>query len=112
MSVVTTPLGPVALLVLVFLSFLFGNFSRRLGAVTKMNNYERWFFLAGSFIAVAATSQIMRAIAFLAPQEAPPMLLKPWFALLTQHTPFAIGVTLDLVLVYYYWGWILRENVE
>ena len=112
MNVITTPLAPIGLLSVAYLSFLFANLSRRLSAVTKMKDYCRWFMVAGCFVALAALSQVIRGTAALAGQLAPPVLLEPWFALVSFHVPLAIGVTLDLVLVWYYWGWILKEKVE
>lgn len=112
MTVVTAPLAPLGLLAIAYLSILFANFSRRLGAVTKMASHYRWFRLAAAFVALATTSQVVRSTAAIARHEALPFLLEPWFALVSFHLPLAIGVTLDLVLVYYYWGWILREKVE
>jgi len=101
----------VGLLAVVYLGFLFANFSRRLGAVTKMARHHRWFQVASGFVALAAMSQVMRGIAALAPQVALPILLEPWFTLVSFHIPLAIGVTFDLVLVWYYWGWTLKEKV-
>ena len=112
MITITTPLGSIGLLAVVYLGFLFASFSRRLGAVTKMVNHHRWFQVANTLIGLAAMSQIIRSIAALAPDQALPILLKPWFSLVSFHVPLVIGVTLDLVLVRYYWGWILKEKVK
>ena len=105
MKVIMTPLGQLGLLAIVYLCILFSNFSRRLGA------HYRWFRLASGLVAVAATSQVVRATAALA-KEAPTFLCASWFALLSFYLPLAIGVTLALVLVWYYWGWILKEKIE
>ena len=110
MIVITTPLGPMGLLAIVYLGFLFANFSKRLSAVTKMTEHHRWFQVANGFVAFAVMSQLVRGIAALAPQLALPVLLEPWFALVSFHLPLLIGVTIDLVLVWYYWGWILKEK--
>lgn len=112
MKVIATPLGPLGLFAILYLGVLFANFSRRLGAVTKMKKYYRWFSVANVFIAIAALSQMTRGIAALTPNQALPALLSPWFALLTFHIPLAIGVTIDLALVWHYWGWILKEKIE
>jgi hypothetical protein len=112
MIIITTPLGAVGLLAIFYLGVLFASFSRRLGAVTKMANQHRWFALANGLVAVAAVSQIVRGIAALAPELACPFLLESWFALMSFHIPLVLGLTLDLVLVWYYWGWILTEKVE
>jgi uncharacterized paraquat-inducible protein A len=112
MIVITTPLGAIGLLAIAYLSSLFANFSRRLSTVTKMANHYRWFLMADIFIVITALSQIMRSTATLAPDLAPHVLLTPWFSLVTFHIPLVIGVTIDLVLVRYYWGWILREKIK
>ncbi|MCK4314245.1 MAG: hypothetical protein KAW49_05215 [Anaerolineae bacterium] len=111
MNVITTPLAPIGLLSIAYLSFLFASLSRRLSAVTKMNDHYRWFMVAGGFITLAGLSQVIRGTADLACQLSLPVLLKPWFALVSFHIPLTVGVTLDLVLVWYYWGWILKEKV-
>jgi hypothetical protein len=113
MTIITSPLGAVGLLAMAYLSFLFANFSRRLSAVTKMRNHNGWFVAANVLFAVAAMSQIIRSTASLAaPGLAPAALLEPWFSLVSFHIPLAVGVTIDLVLVWYYWGWILKEKVK
>jgi len=112
MIVITTPLGVMGLLAVAYLGFLFANLSRRLSAVRKMADHYRWFQVASGFVAIAAMSQVVRGIAALAPEFAYPILLESWFALVSFYIPLAIGVTLDLVLVRYYWGWILREKVN
>ena len=112
MIVITTPLGPVGVLAIAYLGFIFAALSRRLSAVTKMANHHRWFLLANGFVILAAMSQVVRGTAALAPQLTPRLLLESWFALVSFHIPLVIGVTLDLVLVWHYWGWILREKIE
>ena len=112
MIVITTPLAPMGLLAVVYLSLLFAVLSRRLSAVTKMVGYHHWFSVASGLVAVAAMSQAIRGTAALASRLVFPILLEPWFALLSFYIPLAIGVTIDLVLVWYYWGWILKEKIE
>jgi hypothetical protein len=60
---------------------------------------------------LAATSQAIRSTAALA-REAPQFLNEPLFAVLSFYFPLIVGVTLALVLVWYYWGWILKEKIE
>ncbi len=112
MIVITTPLGAVGLVVIYYLSTLFANFSRRLCAVTKQADHYRWFQVAGGFVLLAAVSQVVRGIAALAPDLALPVLLTSWFALVSFHIPLAIGATLNLLLVWRCWAWILKEKVE
>jgi hypothetical protein len=112
MIVITTSLGAVGLLAIAYLSLLFANFSRRLSAVTRMAKHYHWFLVATIFFLLAALSQAVRSTATLAPELALPILLEPWFSLVSFHIPLVIGTTLDLVLVWYYWGWILKERVQ
>jgi hypothetical protein len=112
MIVVTTPLSAAAFLSLLFLSLLFANLSRRLGAVTKIADHQRWFAVAHVCIGIAAVSQLIRGCASLAPHLALPFLLRPWFAVASFHVPLVIGVTVCLGLVWYYWGWIVRERIK
>ncbi|MDY6876350.1 MAG: hypothetical protein SWK90_09140 [Chloroflexota bacterium] len=111
-NVITAPLAPMGLLSVAYLGFLFANLSRRLSAVTKMDDHSRWFIVASGLVTLAALSQVMRGTAALAREPAPSVLLEPWFALVSFHIPLAIGVTLDLGLVWHYWRWILKEKVE
>jgi hypothetical protein len=112
MSFLTTPLAPVGLLSIAYMGFLFARFSRRLSAVTKMAYRQCWFWVANVLVFLAAISQAVRGAACLASRDAPAVLLSSWFALLSFSIPLAIGVTLVLVLVWRYWGWILRERIE
>jgi hypothetical protein len=110
MLVITTPLGSVGLVAIMYMGAIFSTLSERLNTVAKKANHYRWFWMANSLIALAAMSQIVRSTAALAPTRALPTLLEPWFALVTFHIPLAVGVTVDLLLVRYYWGWILQED--
>ena len=112
MIVITTPLAPVGLVAIAYLGMLFANLSRRLGTVTRVADRSRWFAVANGLVILAAVSQAIRGTAALAPRLAPPILLQPWFALVSSHIPLAIGVTLDLALVWHYWQWILKEEVR
>jgi len=111
MKVITVLLGVVGLLALFYLGLLFANLSRRLGDVTKMPEHYRWFRAANVFIALAVASQVTRGIT-LSTYPMYSFLKAPWFALVTFHIPLAIGLTFDLVLVWYYWAWILKEKIE
>jgi len=112
MKVITALLSPMGLLAILYLGILFASFSQRLGAVTKMPEHYRWFRVANSFVALAAISQVVRGTFAVASDYAFSFLLSSWFSIATFHIPLAIGVTLDLVLVWYYWRWILKEEIE
>ena len=80
--------------------------------MTKTVYHQYWFWVAGVLIIAAAIGQAVRGAAGLAPQDAPAVLLRPSFALVSFYIPLAMGVTLVLVLVWHYWGWILKERIE
>ncbi|MGD2144919.1 MAG: hypothetical protein PVF54_10610 [Anaerolineae bacterium] len=109
MLVISAPLAAVGLTAVVYLGLIFFTLSERLNAVANRPDHHRWFWVANGLIAIAAASQAIRSTASLAPQHAFAYLLEPWFSLVTFHIPLAVGATIDLLLVWYYWGWILRE---
>jgi hypothetical protein len=110
MDVIAIALGPFGLAAVVYLGLILSTLSERLNAVAKKADYHRWFQPTNSLIGIAAMSQVIRNAATLAPERALPALLEPWFALLTFHVPLALGASGLLVLVWYYWGWILKEG--
>jgi len=110
MRAITSTLGPFGLAAVVYLGIIFSRLSERLNAVAKKRDYGPWFHVSNGLIALAALSQATRNAAALAPACALPILLEPAFALLTFHIPLAIGATGNLVLVWYYWHWILKEK--
>jgi len=112
MQVITAPLSPIGLAAIVYLIAIFSSLSQRLNAVAKKADHHRWFSVANGFFIVAALSQAIRSAANLAPDRAFPVLLEPWFPLVTFHIPLTIGTTIALWLVWYYWGWILKETGE
>jgi hypothetical protein len=112
MSVITTPLGPVALLAVAYLGTLFADLTRRLSAVTKTPDHYRWFQVGSGFVVMAAFSQAVRGVAALAPHLASPFLREPWFAIASYHLPMCLGVTLILALVLRHWRWTLKEKLD
>lgn len=110
MRAITATLGPFGLAAIVYMGLIFSRLSERLNAVAKKGEHHRWFRVANGLIAFAALSQAVRNAATLAPDCALPVLLEPWFALLTFHVPLALGATANLLLISYYWGWILKEK--
>jgi len=112
MRVLTSPLGPLGLIATIYLALIFSNLSRRLSAVTKLKFQRVWFNVSLLLLIVAVASQVWRSAATLAPGIAPPVLLQPWFALVAFHIPFALGVTIQLILVWYHWRWTFKEKLS
>ncbi len=108
-EILITPWGPVALLGLVYATFLYMNISRRLGAVTKMPPYYRGFFLSGPLLGVALVGHVVRKAAYLSGNPEAAVLLTPGAGLLLFHLPLFLGVLIDVVIVWRYWSWLLHE---
>lgn len=111
MRVMTAPLGAVGLVATIYLGLIFFNLSQRLSAVTKLKYHRGWFHVSMVLLTLALVSQVMRSSAILAPDIAPPALLQSWFAMATFHIPFALGVTIQLILVWRHWGWTFEEKL-
>lgn len=110
-DVLTIPWGPIGLLGLIYATFLYANLSRRLGAVTKMPPYYRGFAVATALLSVALVSHVERKAAFLSGDATASFLLSPWYGLLFFHMPLFLGILIDVVLVWRYWSWLLKEDL-
>lgn len=76
-----------------------GLLSQRLGAVTKMPPHYRWFFVAAS---LTGSSVVVRLLGVSVRSQDTLSLL---YAVL-----FALGVTLGVVVAWYYWSWLFGER--
>lgn len=88
-------LGPLG--VAVALTVL-GLLSQRLGMVTKIPPYYRWFYVATGFMVVSIVSRLMY-VGY--PDER---------IVLAYTTTFAIGATLGLIVAWRYWSWLFGER--
>jgi hypothetical protein len=105
-----TALSPLGTASLIFLFFILARLSEKLGAVTKMAPYYRWFWVGLGFLAVALFAQFLRIGVLLTTQASFLWLDTPAFYLITYHLPMAIGVTISLVVTWRYWSWLLTER--
>ncbi len=110
MSGVFTVLSPLGTIAIIFLFFILARLSEKLGAVTRMPPYYRWFWVGMGFVGVALVSQFLRIGTSLAEQTSYRWLHTPLFYLVTYHLPMAIGVTIGLVVTWRYWSWLLTER--
>ncbi|MCS7283600.1 MAG: hypothetical protein RMK65_00100 [Anaerolineae bacterium] len=109
--ILLAPLGPIVLVVLLFVGDLYLNLSRRLGEVTRMPPFYRRFWIGGAFIALAALVQVLRTSAYLSQGERVRVLLSPEFSLIAFHLPFLIGVLISIQTAWRYWSWlVVREK--
>ncbi|HHS97087.1 MAG TPA: hypothetical protein ENK08_04195 [Chloroflexi bacterium] len=109
-EILTAPWGPIGLVGLIYATFLYTNLSRRLGAVTKMPPYYRGFAVSTALLCVALVAQVERKTAYLSGAPQVSFLLYPVFGLLFYHIPLFLGVVIDLIIVWKYWSWLLREG--
>jgi hypothetical protein len=75
-----------------------GLLSKRLGMVTKMPPYYRWFFVAAGLLGGSTVTRLLSV------GGAGEMLALLYIA------TFALGVTLGLVVVWHYWSWLFGER--
>lgn len=111
-SILTTPLGPVSLVAILYATIIYISLSRKLGTVTKMRPYYRGFLISLAFISLALMTYVMRNSAFLAQETYSEWLLKPSFGLAFFHIPLFIGISLNVVLIWRYWSWLLYEKEQ
>jgi hypothetical protein len=110
MAAFITLLSPMGTISVMFLFFILARLSEKLGAVTRLPPFYRWFWVGTGFLGVALISQLLRITAALTKQTSYPLLNNPTFYLVTYHLPLSIGVTIGLVVTWRYWGWLLTER--
>ncbi len=113
MTVVTgffIALSPLGTISLIFLFFILARLSEKLGAVTKMAPYYRWFWLGLGLMVIALIAQLLRIGVLLAKQASYLWLDTPAFYLFSYHLPMAIGITISLIVTWRYWSWLLTER--
>lgn len=106
----TTPLGPISLVAIIYTTIIYINLSRKLGAVTKMRPYYRGFIVALAFLSMALMGYIARNAAYLAKDEASNWFLSSTFGLFFFHIPLFIGIAIDVSIIWRYWSWLLTEE--
>jgi hypothetical protein len=106
-DIVVTPLGPASLIAMILAVVLYASLSRRLGAVTKMRPYYRWFMVGGWFMAVALSVSVLRRSAHLSCSEEVLFLTSPAFGFYFYHLPLLVGTTISVAAAWRYWSWLL-----
>ncbi|MGD1994911.1 MAG: hypothetical protein PVI59_17085 [Anaerolineae bacterium] len=111
-DILTTPLGPVSLVAILYATIIYISLSRKLGTVTKMRPYYRGFVVSLAFIGLALMAYVIRNSAFLAHTALSDWLLAPAFGLAFFHVPLFIGISVNVVLIWHYWSWLLSEKEQ
>lgn len=110
MAAFITLLSPLGTISIIFLVFILAQLSKKLGAVTRMPPYYRWFWAGIGFLVIALISQLLRISISLTGQASYQLWNNSLFYLVTYHLPIAIGATIGLVVTWRYWGWLLTEQ--
>ena len=105
-----TLLSPLSTIAVIFMFFILARLSEKLGAVTRMPPYYRWFWIGMGFLGIALIAQLVRISVSLTEQASHWLLSNSFFYLVTYHLPMALGVTIGLVIAWRYWGWLLTER--
>ena len=108
------PPGLLALLGIVAVihtCFVFARLSRRLGNVTKMRPYYRFYYLSAVLaLGALAASFLVSTNRILVPDTLPFVPSNDAFALLAVYLPMALANGLALAVTWRYWGWLLKEK--
>lgn len=107
-QILTSHLGTLLFAALIYAGWLLRVLSRRLGEVTKMRRYYRWFDLGNVLVAMALLVYIIECSVGLIGQ--PNELLRPEYMLPTFYLPLLAGLTTNLVVAAIYWRWLLNER--
>ncbi len=86
---------------------ILGQLSRRLGNVTGSRKRFRWFYVAALLVGAGAIMRYYIQTVLQAMPEAPSA--KVVYTIISDGLP-AIGITLGLVVTWYYWSWLLAER--
>ena len=110
MAAFFTLLSPVSTISIIFLFFILARLSEKLGAVTRMPPYYRWFWVGVGFLGIALVSEFLQISVSLKGQTNHQLLNSPLFYLVTYQLPMAVGVTIGLAVTWRYWSWLLTER--
>jgi hypothetical protein len=110
MAAFVTLLSPISTISIIFVLIILARLSEKLGAVTGMPPYFRWFWAGTGFLVIALVSQLLRISVSLTGHTSSEWLDNPMFYLVAYHLPMAIGVTIGLAVTWRYWSWLLTER--
>ncbi len=106
-QILTSHLGLPLLAGMLYVGYLLRMLSQRMGAVTKMPRYYRWFDLGNILVGLATIGYVLINSAALAGR--PSLCLEPAFSMLALDLPLALGVGINGLVALKYWGWLARQ---
>ncbi len=105
-----TLLGIFAPAALAFTSVVLGLLSKRLGAVTHMPPYYRWFYVAAALACTAAFFELLYLLSGCTCTPSAGILYDDTFYVFTYSLPLGLSVSISAVAAWKYWGWLLVER--
>jgi hypothetical protein len=110
-QILTSHLGIAIFVAIIYIIWLLRHFSQRIGEVTRMPPYYRWFNLGNAWVFIALLSYTFQCSAALAPGEpGSALILAPSFALLTFYIPLTLGISISVAIAFIYWRWLIHER--
>ncbi|HZY45320.1 MAG TPA: hypothetical protein VFF70_11275 [Anaerolineae bacterium] len=110
MSAIAGPSSVLGLIAALYMLYIFALLSRKLGNVTKMKPHYRGLYLSMALTLVAIVAHVLRVAVWLNPTPMPQVLTTGEFYLVTYYLPLTLAVTISLVVVVRYWGWLFSER--
>ncbi|MGC9397919.1 MAG: hypothetical protein ACP5HM_02150 [Anaerolineae bacterium] len=108
LQILTSHLALPSIIAVLYIGQMLRIFSKRMGEVTKMKPYYRWFNLGNAFVTLSILGYTLYNNAMLG--GGPPFFTRPFAALLLFHLPLALGVIINLSVTLVYWGWLLGKS--
>jgi Co/Zn/Cd efflux system component len=95
------------LIVLCISMLLFGNLSHRIGIMTQVPPYYRWFYISALLFAITAVFRLFFITGYL--ENFDNNIQNSLYTLIGDGIP-SIAITIALVVAWYYWSWLLGER--
>ncbi len=103
-------LGLSAPLAIAITAIVLGLLSKRLGVVTHMPPYYRWFYVAAALACVATFFGLLYVLSGLACLNDDDLLCDETLYILTYSIPLALSLSISTATAWRYWGWLLIER--
>ncbi len=110
MNIIAALFGSAGLIAVIHIVFILAELSQRLGAVTKMRQYYRGFYLGAICLFIALLARLLRIGTFYTPPQTAAFLNDDLFYLIVYSFPLALGATIVLLITLRYWDWLFKEK--
>jgi hypothetical protein len=104
---ILTLLSAVAPIAITMMLVIFGELSRRLGAVVKTGPLHRWFYISALFTFISATVRLY-SIEF--SEQEFERTGEETFIAYAYTLPLMMGLVISLWVAWRYWGWLVYAS--